>query len=63
MIALTASNAAEDGSTTRSRFGAAVATAAAAGSTAASTAQPSRNRPCSCGSGRKYKHSPTAARP
>jgi preprotein translocase subunit SecA len=53
------SGPAEDGGTSRSRSGRAAAEAGAAG-------EPARNRPCPCGSGRKYKHChgmPTAARP
>jgi preprotein translocase subunit SecA len=64
------SGPAEDGSTTRTRSGARGSDGGRDGSrgeaTAAGTAQPSRNRPCPCGSGRKYKQchgSPTAARP
>jgi preprotein translocase subunit SecA len=61
------SGPAEDGSTstTRSRSGAG-RDGSRGESTAAGKAQPSRNRPCPCGSGRKYKQchgSPTAARP
>jgi preprotein translocase subunit SecA len=56
---------AEDGSATRSRSDGA---AAAGGRQARGGAagEPGRNRPCPCGSGRKYKHchgAPTAARP
>jgi preprotein translocase subunit SecA len=57
------SGPAEDGGTTtrgRSRG------APAAGGSARSSGEPARNRPCPCGSGRKYKHChgmPTAARP
>jgi len=49
----------EDGTAARKRAGNGARTEEAAG-------QPSRNRPCPCGSGRKYKQchgSPTAARP
>ncbi|GAA1302518.1 preprotein translocase subunit SecA [Pseudonocardia xinjiangensis] len=62
------SGPAEDGNATRTRSG----NGAAAGSgsrgeaTVAGSTEPSRNRPCPCGSGRKYKQchgSPTAARP
>jgi preprotein translocase subunit SecA len=56
----------EDGSTTRSRSAAGGRDGSRGEATAAGTAQPSRNRPCPCGSGRKYKQchgSPTAARP
>jgi preprotein translocase subunit SecA len=55
----------EDGGTTRSRSGG--GTPGAGGRAArggGSTAEPARNRPCPCGSGRKYKHchgAPTAA--
>jgi preprotein translocase subunit SecA len=55
------SGPAEDGGTARSRSGGAT-TRSAAGS----SGEPARNRPCPCGSGRKYKHChgmPTAARP
>jgi preprotein translocase subunit SecA len=58
------SGPAEDGSTTRSRPS---ATPAAGGRPAAgggAAGEPARNRPCPCGSGRKYKHchgAPTAA--
>jgi preprotein translocase subunit SecA len=58
---LSYSGPAEDGSTTRSR----PAGNGHAG-TPAKAGAPSRNRPCPCGSGRKYKQchgSPTAARP
>ena len=57
------SGPAEDGgTTTRSRS----AGAPAAGGAGRSSGEPARNRPCPCGSGRKYKHChgmPTAARP
>ena len=57
------SGPAEDGgTTTRSRSGG----APAAGGAGRSSGEPARNRPCPCGSGRKYKHChgmPTAARP
>jgi len=59
------SGPAEDGSTTRTRSGAG-RDGSRGESTATRAAQPSRNRPCPCGSGRKYKQchgSPTAARP
>src|SRR5690349_1665021 len=58
---LSYSGPAEHGSTTRSRPAGNGRTG-----TPAKTATPSRNRPCPCGSGRKYKQchgSPTAARP
>ena len=58
------SGPAEDGSTTRSRSSGSPRGAAARGGT--SSGEPARNRPCPCGSGRKYKHchgAPTAARP
>ena len=57
------SGPAEDGGTTRSRSGGGAPAAGGAGRTAG---EPARNRPCPCGSGRKYKHChgmPTAARP
>ena len=57
------SGPAEDGGTARSR---AAAPAAADGRAGSGGAEPGRNRPCPCGSGRKYKHchgTPTAARP
>jgi preprotein translocase subunit SecA len=62
------SGPAEDGGTARSRSGAGAGgrDGSRGEATAAGTAQPSRNRPCPCGSGRKYKQchgSPTAARP
>jgi preprotein translocase subunit SecA len=57
------SGPAEDGgTTTRSRS----TGAPAAGGAGRSSGEPARNRPCPCGSGRKYKHChgmPTAARP
>jgi preprotein translocase subunit SecA len=56
------SGPAEDGGTARSRSGG--ATAGSGGGR--SVGEPARNRPCPCGSGRKYKHChgmPTAARP
>ena len=55
------SGPAEDGGTARSRSG-----GATTGSDGGSSGEPARNRPCPCGSGRKYKHChgmPTAARP
>ena len=55
------SGPAEDGGTARSRSG-----GAPTGSAGGSSGEPARNRPCPCGSGRKYKHChgmPTAARP
>jgi preprotein translocase subunit SecA len=58
------SGPAEDGSTARSRSSGSPRGAAARGGT--SSGEPARNRPCPCGSGRKYKHchgAPTAARP
>jgi preprotein translocase subunit SecA len=58
------SGPAEDGSTARSRSSGSPRGAAARGG--ASSGEPARNRPCPCGSGRKYKHchgAPTAARP
>jgi preprotein translocase subunit SecA len=54
------SGPAEDGGTTRSRSAAAPAGGGARGA----AGEPARNRPCPCGSGRKYKHchgTPTAA--
>jgi preprotein translocase subunit SecA len=61
------SGPAEDGSATRTRSAAGGARDGSRGEgTMAGAAQPSRNRPCPCGSGRKYKQchgSPTAARP
>jgi preprotein translocase subunit SecA len=57
------SGPAEDGSTTRSRT---AGGGAARGTGGTSGGGPARNRPCPCGSGRKYKHchgAPTAARP
>jgi preprotein translocase subunit SecA len=64
---LSYSGPAEDGSAVRSRNAAGKARDGSRGeATVAGTAQPSRNRPCPCGSGRKYKQchgSPTAARP
>ena len=62
------SGPAEDGSTTRSRSGAGGGgrDGSRGEATVSGNAQPSRNRPCPCGSGRKYKQchgSPTAARP
>ena len=64
---LSYSGPAEDGSAVRSRATAGRARdGSRGGATVAGTAQPSRNRPCPCGSGRKYKQchgSPTAARP
>jgi preprotein translocase subunit SecA len=62
---LSYSGPAEDGSAVRSRPGAA-RDGSRGEATAAGAARPSRNRPCPCGSGRKYKQchgSPTAARP
>ena len=61
--ALSYSGPSEDGKPTRSGNG---ASGRGARGNAASTTEPSRNRPCPCGSGRKYKQchgSPTAARP
>jgi preprotein translocase subunit SecA len=58
---LSYSGPAEDGSTARSR-----PSGNGHASTPTKAATPSRNRPCPCGSGRKYKQchgSPTAARP
>ncbi|HVH22419.1 MAG TPA: SEC-C metal-binding domain-containing protein, partial [Pseudonocardia sp.] len=63
---LSYSGPAEDGSTVRSRSAAGKGRDGSRGAGTASGAQPSRNRPCPCGSGRKYKQchgSPTAARP
>ena len=61
------SGPAEDGSATRARSGNGGARDGSRGeATVAGSAEPSRNRPCPCGSGRKYKQchgSPTAARP
>jgi preprotein translocase subunit SecA len=58
---------AEDGSTSsRSGAGSGGRGGSRGEATVAGSAQPSRNRPCPCGSGRKYKQchgSPTAARP
>jgi preprotein translocase subunit SecA len=59
------SGPAEDGGT-RTRSGSGARDGSRGETTAAGTAEPSRNRPCPCGSGRKYKQchgSPTAARP
>jgi preprotein translocase subunit SecA len=56
------SGPAEDGSATRTRS----AGAPAGGGPAGGAGEPARNRPCPCGSGRKYKHchgARTAARP
>jgi preprotein translocase subunit SecA len=59
------SGPAEDGSTVRRRAGETQGTGGrAARGAGASTGEPARNRPCPCGSGRKYKHchgAPTAA--
>ncbi|GAA1221644.1 preprotein translocase subunit SecA [Pseudonocardia alaniniphila] len=60
------SGPAEDGSATRSRSGDGARDGSRGDATVAGSAEPSRNRPCPCGSGRKYKQchgSPTAARP
>jgi preprotein translocase subunit SecA len=61
------SGPAEDGSsTTRSRSAGGGRAGSRGEATVAGKAEPSRNRPCPCGSGRKYKQchgSPTAARP
>ena len=60
---LSYSGPAEDGSTVRSRAAGAKARAEGA---VAGNSRPSRNRPCPCGSGRKYKQchgSPTGVRP
>jgi preprotein translocase subunit SecA len=58
---------AEDGTATRSRSGGGGAPRGArGGARGTGAAEPARNRPCPCGSGRKYKHchgTPTAARP
>jgi preprotein translocase subunit SecA len=58
---------AEDGTPTRAQSGNGAQRDGSRGeATAKRAAQPSRNRPCPCGSGRKYKQchgSPTAARP
>ena len=57
----------EDGTATRARSGDGGPRDGSRGDTTATrTGEPSRNRPCPCGSGRKYKQchgSPTAARP
>jgi preprotein translocase subunit SecA len=58
----------EDGTPTRTRSGngATVAKDGSRGDSTVTGSAPSRNRPCPCGSGRKYKQchgSPTAARP
>ncbi|MCY7341920.1 MAG: preprotein translocase subunit SecA [Pseudonocardia sp.] len=58
------SGPAEDGTPTRARPGA--GDGGQGDTTAGGATEPSRNRPCPCGSGRKYKQchgSPTAARP
>ncbi len=64
---LSYSGPAEDGSAVRSRAAAGKGRDGSRGdATVAGGARPSRNRPCPCGSGRKYKQchgSPTAARP
>jgi preprotein translocase subunit SecA len=63
------SGPAEDGTATRTRSGNGGATrgdGSRGEATVSGAAEPSRNRPCPCGSGRKYKQchgSPTAARP
>jgi preprotein translocase subunit SecA len=60
------SGPAEDGSTARSRSRGAATGGATDGGGGRSGGEPGRNRPCPCGSGRKYKHChglPTAARP
>ncbi|GAA1241840.1 preprotein translocase subunit SecA [Pseudonocardia aurantiaca] len=64
------SGPAEDGTATRTRSsgngGAPRGEGSRGEATVSGAAQPSRNRPCPCGSGRKYKQchgSPTAARP
>jgi preprotein translocase subunit SecA len=60
------SGPAEDGSATRSRSGGAAAAAGGRKARGGTSGEPARNRPCPCGSGRKYKHchgAPTAARP
>ena len=61
------SGPAEDGTPTQTRSGnGAAARDGSRGETTATGAAPSRNRPCPCGSGRKYKQchgSPTGARP
>jgi preprotein translocase subunit SecA len=60
------SGPAEDGSTTRSRSRGPSTGGATSGGRGRSGGEPARNRPCPCGSGRKYKHChglPTAARP
>jgi preprotein translocase subunit SecA len=57
------SGPAEDGSTVRRRSGETAGTGGRAGR-GAGAGEPARNRPCPCGSGRKYKHchgAPTAA--
>jgi preprotein translocase subunit SecA len=56
----------EDGGTARTRSGAGGRDGSRGDATVSGSAEPSRNRPCPCGSGRKYKQchgSPTAARP
>jgi preprotein translocase subunit SecA len=63
---LSYSGPAEDGNATRSRSGGAARGGSRSDATTTGSGQPSRNRPCPCGSGRKYKQchgSPTAARP
>jgi preprotein translocase subunit SecA len=58
------SGPAEDGGTTRSRSGGGAPGAGGRAAQGSSRAEPGRNRPCPCGSGRKYKHchgAPTAA--
>jgi preprotein translocase subunit SecA len=65
---LSYSGPAEDGGTVRSRAGAGAKgrDGSRGEGTVTGGARPSRNRPCPCGSGRKYKQchgSPTAARP
>ena len=64
---LSYSGPAEDGSAVRSRAAAGKGRDGSRGdATVAGGGRPSRNRPCPCGSGRKYKQchgSPTAARP
>jgi preprotein translocase subunit SecA len=60
------SGPAEDGSTTARRSAGGGRDGSRGESTVSGSPQPSRNRPCPCGSGRKYKQchgSPTAARP
>ena len=60
------SGPAEDGTATRSRTGGSGGSGGGGVARGTGGAEPGRNRPCPCGSGRKYKHchgAPTAARP